>query len=86
MKLFSHSLTGIAFEWYSNLPPELVPNWQRMEEIFHAQFYQTEPEVTMADLARLNKSLMKKLLSSLLDSKGLETNANLNYQKLNLLE
>ncbi|KAH7839724.1 hypothetical protein Vadar_007900 [Vaccinium darrowii] len=55
LKLFSNSLTGTAFKWYSNLTPESVPNWQRMEELFHAQFYQTEPEVTMADLARLKQ-------------------------------
>ncbi|KAH7834295.1 hypothetical protein Vadar_014649 [Vaccinium darrowii] len=46
---------GTTFEWYSNLPPKSVPNWQKMEELFHAQFYQTEPEVTMADLARLKQ-------------------------------
>ena len=32
-----------------------------MEELFHAQFYQTEPEVTMADLARLKQKPDEKV-------------------------
>ncbi|GMP42059.1 hypothetical protein CsSME_00011926 [Camellia sinensis var. sinensis] len=55
LRLFPNSLTGGAFVWYINLTPGSIQNWQQMEEAFHAQFFQSEPEVSMADLARLSQ-------------------------------
>ncbi|CAN0858222.1 hypothetical protein LINGRAHAP2_LOCUS7138 [Linum grandiflorum] len=55
LRLFGNSLTGPAFAWYVNLPSNSIQNWQQMEQIFHAQFYRSEPEVSMADLARMRQ-------------------------------
>lgn len=53
MRLFGNSLTGVAFSWYTSLPP--VQNWQQLEQLFHTKFDKADPEVTMADLARLKQ-------------------------------
>ena len=60
LRLFPNSLTGVAFVWYINLTPGSIQTWQQMEEAFQAQFFQTEPEVSMADLARLSQRTDEK--------------------------
>ena len=55
LKLFPHSLTRNAFTWFISLPPNSVHSWQEMEEQFHAQFFRHEPEISMADLAKLKQ-------------------------------
>ena len=55
LRLFPNSLTGGAYVWYINLTPGSIQTRQQMEEAFHAQFFQTELEVSMADLARLSQ-------------------------------
>ena len=55
LRLFPNSLTGGAFVWYINLTPGSIQTWQQMEEALHAQFFQSEPEVSIADLARLSQ-------------------------------
>ncbi|CAL1389698.1 unnamed protein product [Linum trigynum] len=57
LRLFGNSLTGPAFAWYVNLPSNSVQTWQQMEQMFHAQFYRPEQEVTMANLARMRQQL-----------------------------
>ncbi|CAL9024530.1 unnamed protein product [Prunus brigantina] len=41
LRLLVHSLTGAAFSWFINLPPNSVRDWSDMERIFHEHFYQT---------------------------------------------
>ena len=60
LKLFPNSLSGAAFACYTNLSVGSIQTWQQMEDVFHAQFFQTEPEVSMADLARLSQRPSKK--------------------------
>ncbi|CAI0374579.1 unnamed protein product [Linum tenue] len=55
LRVFGNSLTGPAFAWYVNLPSNSIQTWQQMEQIFHAQFYRSEREVSMADLARMRQ-------------------------------
>ncbi|CAL2229268.1 unnamed protein product [Prunus armeniaca] len=55
LRLFPSTLTGAAFSWYVKLPQHSVPNWQVMEQVFHEQFYRPEPEVSMADLAKISQ-------------------------------
>ncbi|CAN0916163.1 hypothetical protein LINGRAHAP2_LOCUS29563 [Linum grandiflorum] len=55
LRIFGNSLTGAAFAWYVNLPSNYIQTWQQMEQTFHAQFYRSEPEVSMADLARMRQ-------------------------------
>ncbi|CAI9757395.1 unnamed protein product [Fraxinus pennsylvanica] len=55
MRLFTSSLTRVAFFWFINLPANSVQTWQQLEQLFHAQFYKTEPKGTLADLANLRQ-------------------------------
>ncbi|GKU96957.1 hypothetical protein SLEP1_g10138 [Rubroshorea leprosula] len=45
--------SGDALTWYLSLPQNSVYTWRQMEDLFHIQFYRSEPEVSMADLSRL---------------------------------
>ena len=53
--MFSSSLTGLAFIWYVNPPVGSVQTWQDIERVFHAQFYQVIPEITLVDLAKVKQ-------------------------------
>ncbi|GKV20245.1 hypothetical protein SLEP1_g30401 [Rubroshorea leprosula] len=53
LRLFPSSLTSTALTWYLSLPQNSVYTWRQMEDLFHIQFYRSEPEVSMADLSRL---------------------------------
>ncbi|OMO82013.1 Retrotransposon gag protein [Corchorus capsularis] len=55
LRLFPNSLTGLAFTWYINLPPNSIRTWEDMEKAFHTQFYRIEPEVSLLDLSRLSQ-------------------------------
>ncbi|GKV03063.1 hypothetical protein SLEP1_g15430 [Rubroshorea leprosula] len=55
LRLFPSSLTGTALTWYLSLPQNFVFTWRQMEDLFHIQFYRSEPEVSMADLSRLTQ-------------------------------
>ncbi|CAL2228678.1 unnamed protein product [Prunus armeniaca] len=57
LRLFVHSLTNAAFSWFINLPPNSVRDWSNMERIFHEHFYQTNREITVAELARMSQAL-----------------------------
>ena len=37
--LFSLSLTGTAFSWFSALPPNFVCSWNELKQNFHDHFY-----------------------------------------------
>ncbi|CAL2230099.1 unnamed protein product [Prunus armeniaca] len=54
--LFVHSLTGAAFSWFINLPPNSMRDWSDMKRIFHEHFYQTNREITVAELARMSQA------------------------------
>ncbi|XP_059671115.1 uncharacterized protein LOC132316659 [Cornus florida] len=55
MRLFSSSLAGAAFEWYSNLLANSIQTWDEMDEVFHTQFYQTETEAMLENISRLTQ-------------------------------
>ena len=74
LRLFPSSLTRVAFSWFINLPANSVQTWQQMEQLFHAQFYKTESEVTLVDLANLRQ----------LPNEWPEVNALCRCQKRNL--
>ncbi|CAL9024361.1 unnamed protein product, partial [Prunus brigantina] len=56
LRLFVHSLTGAAFSWFINLPPNSVRDWSDMERTFHEHFYQTNREITVAELVRMSQA------------------------------
>ncbi|KAM0977609.1 hypothetical protein ACFX2C_013680 [Malus domestica] len=53
LRLFNFSLTGSAFAWYINLPPNSIQNWDELVEKFHEQFYRPGLEVSVSSLARM---------------------------------
>ena len=50
VRLFSLSLTGTAFSWFSALPPNLVRSWNELEQKFHDHFYSGDNETKLTDL------------------------------------
>ena len=51
IRLFSLSLIGSAFGWYTTLAPRLIVMWKQLEEQFHAHFFIGSNEATLTDLA-----------------------------------
>ena len=53
LRLFNFSLTGSAFAWYINLPPNSIQSWKELVEKFHEQFYRPGMEMSVSSLARM---------------------------------
>ena len=53
LRLFNFSLTGSAFAWYINLPPNSIQSWEELAEKFHEQFYRPGMEMSVSSLARM---------------------------------
>ena len=51
VRLFSLSLTGTAFAWYTSLSPDSVSSWAEMQHKFHENFFTSDYELGLADLA-----------------------------------
>jgi hypothetical protein len=45
VRLFSLSLTGTAFAWYTALPPNSINSWNELESKFHEHFFAGEYEL-----------------------------------------
>ena len=50
MRLFSLSLTGTTFLWFSSLAPNSIRNWNQLEHKFHDHFFSRETEAKLSDL------------------------------------
>ena len=48
--LFSLSLTGAAFSWFSLLAPNSIHSWDELEQKFHDHFYSGDNETKLTDL------------------------------------
>ena len=57
VRLFSLSLTGTVFSWFSSLPPNSVRSWNELEQKFYDHFYSGDNEAKLIDLtsARQNR-------------------------------
>ena len=53
LRLFHFSLTGSAFAWYINLPPNSIQSWEKLVEKFHEQFNRPGMEMSVSLLARM---------------------------------
>jgi hypothetical protein len=53
--LFSLSLTGTAFSWFSSLSPNSVDFWEQLERKFHDHFYSPENELKLSDLTSIRQ-------------------------------
>ena len=54
--LFSLSLTGTAFSWFSSLPPNSVHSWNELEQKFHDHFYSGVNEAKLTDLTSVKQN------------------------------
>ena len=55
VRLFSLSLTGTAFSWFTSLPANSIYTWTQLEEKFHDHFYSGEIEMNLSHLATLKQ-------------------------------
>jgi hypothetical protein len=55
VRIFSQSLTGPAFGWYTSLGPDSIRTWKQLEEQFHIQYHSEAAEAGIADLAQLRQ-------------------------------
>ena len=50
VKQFVRSLQGNAFDWYTDLAPKCIDNWDQMEREFLNRFYSTRRTISMMEL------------------------------------
>ena len=53
--LFSLSLTGTTFSWFSSLAPNSICNWNQLEHKFHDHFFSGETEAKLSDLTSVRQ-------------------------------
>jgi hypothetical protein len=53
IRMFRLSLTGVAFSWFTYLPPNSIDSWVSLEQKFHDYFYNGEVELRLSDLTSL---------------------------------
>jgi hypothetical protein len=56
VRLFSLSLTGIAFAWYAMLPPNSILSWGDLEQKFHDHFFSGDYELDLVDLVGMRQA------------------------------
>ena len=56
VRLFSLSLTGTAFAWFSSLAPGSIVSWEQLERKFHDHFYSGNYELKLTDLTSVRQS------------------------------
>ena len=55
VRLFSLSLSGPAFGWYTSLAPGSITSWSQLEEQFHAHFFSGLSEMDISDLTAMRQ-------------------------------
>jgi hypothetical protein len=53
--LFSSSLSGLAFSWFTSLPTNSIIEWSYLEQQFHNYFFSGIHEMKITDLTRLKQ-------------------------------
>jgi hypothetical protein len=53
--LFSLSLTGTNFSWFSSLSPNSIDSWEQLDHKFHDHFYSPENELKLLDLTSIRQ-------------------------------
>ena len=59
--LFSLSLTGTAFSWFSSFAPNFIQSWNQLERKFHNHFFSGETEAKLSDLTLVRQPEMSLL-------------------------
>jgi hypothetical protein len=55
VRYFPMSLTGLAFQWFTSLPPQSVGTWRELERKFHAHYFSGSTEKKLIDLTTLKQ-------------------------------
>jgi hypothetical protein len=55
VRYFPLSLTGLAFQWFTSLPPQSVGTWRELEQKFHAHYFSGSTEKKPIDLTTLKQ-------------------------------
>ena len=55
IRLFSLSVTGTAFSWFSSLAPNSIQSWNQLECKFHDRFYNGDNEAKQSDLTSVRQ-------------------------------
>jgi hypothetical protein len=62
IRLFSLSLTGAAFAWFSSLPTYSIYGWELLEQKFYEHFYRGTSEARLADLTLVRQTRDESVL------------------------
>jgi hypothetical protein len=54
--LFSLSLTGTAFAWFSSLAPHSIDSWDQLEQKFHDHFFSGSYQLNLTDLTSVRQN------------------------------
>jgi hypothetical protein len=65
IRMFSLSLTGAAFNWFTSLPPNSIDSWVSLEQKFHDYFYNGEVELRFSDLMPLRQKYTETIFDYL---------------------
>jgi hypothetical protein len=63
IRMFSLSLTGATFNWFTSLPPNSIDSWVTLEQKFHSYFYNGEVELRLSDLTSLRQKYTETVLT-----------------------
>jgi hypothetical protein len=55
IRLFSLSLSGTTFSWFTSLPANSIIKWSNLEQQFHNYFFSSINEIKVTDLTRLKQ-------------------------------
>jgi hypothetical protein len=55
VRLFSLSLTGIAFAWFSSLAPDSIISWDMLQRKFHDHFYSGSIQLKLTNLTSVRQ-------------------------------
>jgi hypothetical protein len=61
IRMFPLSLTGVAFNWFTSLPPNSIDSWAILEQKFHDYFYDGEVKLRLSDLTSLRHKYTKTI-------------------------
>jgi hypothetical protein len=56
VRLFSLSLTGTAFAWFSSLAPNSIDSWDQLEQKFHDHFFSGSYQLKLTDLTSVRQN------------------------------
>ncbi|TKC12036.1 hypothetical protein FA727_23640, partial [Robertmurraya kyonggiensis] len=85
VRLFSLSLTGTAFAWFSSLAPGSIMSWNQLERKFHDHFYSGNHEMKLADLASVRQGRDETVSQFMRRFKGIKNRCfNLSISEVDL--